>query len=336
MGSIELKDILRRTITSAMAAVVIAACAAVPQINASADTENNNNYDYNYTDSTDDQTESVQTDETSSSESGTGKNEVIIRRKYVNVGKVTIRGEIKYNTGETHPWGAQTSSIKVRWLPVDNAENYEVWVQGGQYKSWTKVKTLVAGKHAFTVKNLNRDTAYKFKVRASASGCYGSFSDVQTLRTARIDFDKAGWEAMCRIVYHEVGGVNDSMWNEPIVHVADCIVNQYEAAKYLDDPTWAPYYRNYTSIQNIIYYSGGFMSDAGLAADGATYANTTNLVRNAVYGAVYDKIKVDSIPHDRNVYFWCNTYYCPSGYKVGYVYSIPWGGWFSIWREYWG
>lgn len=316
MGNNEIKNVMKRTFTAAMAVAMIAVFAAETQMGASA-------------------AEAV--DETEAAELGVdGPNMIIVRRKYVSVDKVKLRGEIKYNNGETHPWGAQTNSLKIRWNAVDRVDNYEVWAYGGQYTKWTKVKTLASDKLAFTVKNLYRDTQYKFKVRASYSGCYGAYSDVQTLKTARIDFDKAGWEAMCRIVYHEVGGVNDKMWNEPIVHVADCIVNQYEGAKYLNDPIWAPYYKNYTSIQNIIYYSGGFMSDAGLAYDGATYANTTELVRNAVYGAVYDKIKVDNIPHDRKVFFWCNTYYYPSSYKVAYAYKIPWGGYFAIWREYWG
>ena len=336
MGSIELKDIIRRTITAAMAAATIASCAAMAPVSAYAAEDGTDTFEgYAYSEETADAAAEELTEETAEV-SGMVRSDVVIRRKYVNVEKVTIRGEIKYDNGNTHPWGAQTNSIKVRWLPVTNAETYEVWVQGGQYKSWTKVKTLKTGQHAYTVKNLKRDTTYKFKVRASASGCYGAYSDVQTLKTGRIDFDEAGWQAMCRIVYHEVGGVNDPMWNEPIVHVADCIVNQYEAAKYLNDPTWAPYYKNYNSVQDIIYKSGGFMSDAGLTADGATYGKTTTIVRNAVYGAVYDKIKVDSIAHDRKIYFWCNTYSYPSSYKVAYVYGIPWGGYFSIWREYWG
>ncbi len=342
MGSIQFKSILRRTITAAMSAAIIAGCAAVPQLSAyAAEAETETGTEVS-TEVTDEVTESA-ADEAADSEAladgaaaSKSADQAIIMKKYVTVGKVKLRGEIKYNTGDTHPWGAQTNSMKIRWNAVDNAAYYEVWVMGGQYSKWTKVKKLDADKKAFTVKDLNRDTTYKFKVRAASTSCYGAFSDVQTLRTARMDFDIGGWQAMCRIVYHEVGGVNDPMWNEPIVHVADCIVNQYEAAKYLYDPMWSAYYRNYTSIQNIIYYSGGFMSDWGLAADGATYANTTELVRNAVYGAVYDKVKVDSIPHDRNVYFWCNTYYYPSSYKVAYTYRIPWGGYFAIWREYWG
>jgi hypothetical protein len=45
---------------------------------------------------------------------------------------------------------------------------------------------------------------------------------------------------------------------------------------------------------------------------------------------------VSGIKHNRSIYYWQNTSYKPSGSKVAYVYPIPWGGYFSIWREYWG
>lgn len=249
---------------------------------------------------------------------------------------VTLKGEIKYDNGNTHPWGKQTNAIKIRWNPVEGAENFQVWVKGGDYKAWTKVKTTRGTSYAYTVTGLDRDTEYSFKVRATVPGYCGPFSSVQKLKTGRMDFDEAGWKAMCRIVYHEVGQCSGSMWDEPIVHVADCVVNQYEAAKYLNDPTWSPYYRRYDSVQSIIYTSGGFMSDRGLAADGATYARVDTRVKLAVYGAVYDKIKIGDIKHDRNVFFWCNRSYCPTGSKVAYTYRIPWGGYFAIWRQYWG
>lgn len=249
---------------------------------------------------------------------------------------VTLKDETKYNNDNTHPWGSQTDSINVRWSAVEGAERYQIWVKGGQYKSWTKAKTVFADNLAYTVKNLKRDTEYSFKVRAVATGEYGPFSQVQKISTARIDFDEAGWQAICRIVYHEVGKVNDKMWNEPIVHVADCVINRYEAAKYLDDPTWAPHYRRFSTVQGMIYSSGEFMSDWGLAADGASYANVSSKVKNAAYGAIYDKATVDDIEHDRDVTFWCNRWYCPSGSKVAYTYKIPWGGYFVIWNEYWG
>lgn len=253
----------------------------------------------------------------------------------VVLAKTKLKSETKFNNGNTHPYNHQTSRITVRWNAVEGAERYQIYAKGGSYKTYTKVKTVFADKTSYTVKNLQRDTAYKFKVRAIATGVKGEFSDVQTVRTARIDFDAAGWQAMCRIVYHEVGGINDSMWDAPIVHVADCVVNQYEAAKYLNDPLWAPYYRNYKNIQSIIYTSGGFMSDYGLARDGATYERCTSKVKSAVYGAVYNKVTVSGIGHDKNIYYWCNTGYKPSSSKVAYVYKIPWG-YFNIWREYWG
>ncbi|MGN0634319.1 MAG: fibronectin type III domain-containing protein [Oscillospiraceae bacterium] len=253
----------------------------------------------------------------------------------VVLAKTTLKSETKFSNGNTHPFNYQTSRLKIRWEPVEGAERYQIYVKGGDFKTYTKVKTVLGDKTAYTVKDLKRNTGYKFKVRAIADGVKGEFSDAQFLRTARIDFDAAGWQAMCRIVYHEVGGINDSMWDAPIVHVADCVVNQYEAAKYLNDPLWAPYYRNYNNIQSIIYTSGGFMSDYGLASDGATYAKCTSKVKMAVYGAVYNKVTVSGIKHDKNVFYWCNTGYKPSSSKVAYVYRIPWG-YFNIWREYWG
>ena len=348
--------IIRRTMTAVMAAAILATCSAV-SVFADEYTQEGEYYpDNGYVTEQpaeeqpaeeqqpaeqQENTGLVETpaeDETTKADTGliSDSPAVTDEKEEIDLPAVTLRGEIKFNNGNTHPWNYQTSRLRVRWNKVDGAARYQIWCKGGKYTEWTKIKTLLSNHSYYTVKNLDRDTEYSFKVRATVPGHCGPFSEVQTLKTARMDFDEAGWQAMCRIVYHEVGGVNDPMWDEPIVHVADCIVNQYEAAKYLNHPTWAPYYRRYSNIQSIIYQSGGFMSDWGLTRDGATYDRTTTKVRNAVYGAVYDKIKVNKIAHDRNVFFWCNTYYRPTGYKVGYTYRIPWGGWFSIWREYWG
>lgn len=253
--------------------------------------------------------------------------------------QVKLIRETKYSDA-THPYNRQTSAITVNWNAVDNAQKYEVYMKtkqkDGTYGTKWKLMGTTTGETSFTVTGLKRNWSYAFKVRAKASGYKtGKCSKVQKINTARIDYDRAGWKAMCRIVYHEVGGINDSMWDAPIVYVSDCVVNQYEAAKYLNDSLWAPYYRRYSSIQDIIYRSGGFMSDAGLAYDGATYGRVTDKVKKAVYGAVYDKVTVSGIDHDDGVYYWCNTSYRPNSYKVAYSYKIPWG-YFNIWTEYWG
>lgn len=253
--------------------------------------------------------------------------------------QVKLIRETKYSDA-THPYNRQTSAITVNWNAVDNAQKYEVYMKtkqkDGTYGTKWKLMGTTAGETSFTVTGLKRNWSYAFKVRAKASGYKtGKCSKVQKINTARIDYDRAGWKAMCRIVYHEVGGINDSMWDAPIVYVSDCVVNQYEAAKYLNDSLWAPYYRRYSSIQDVIYRSGGFMSDAGLAYDGATYGRVTDKVKKAVYGAVYDKVTVSGIDHDDGVYYWCNTSYRPNSYKVAYSYKIPWG-YFNIWTEYWG
>lgn len=252
------------------------------------------------------------------------------------LGRVTMLKEAKYGNDSTHPYNYQTSRITVSWLPVDNAQQYQIYIKGGKYSAWKRVKTVDASVNSYTVKNLERNTEYAFKIRAKADGYItGQCSPIKKIKTARIDFDKAGWQAMCRIVYHEVGQINDAMWDKPIVYVSDCVVNRYEAAKYLNDPLWAPYYKRYSSVQDIIYRSGGFMSDSGLARDGATYSRCTSKVKLAVYGAVYDKKTVSGISNDDDIFYWSNTSYKPGSYKVAYSYKIPWG-YFNIWSEYWG
>lgn len=241
--------------------------------------------------------------------------------------------EKTYGSGDTHPYKKQTSTLKVNWKSVSGAKKYDVYIMGGQYKTWTKYKTVTTT--SCTVTGLKRTTEYKFKVRAVSGNTYSAFSSVQTLKTARMDYDQAGWEAMCRIVYHEVGQINNSMWDKPIVYVADCVANQYVAAKYTNNKTWAPYYRKYTSVQQVIYNSGGFMSSAALTRDGATYSKVPSKVKLAVWGAVYGKTTYKGIKNDYNVYFWCNRSYKTNSSKIAYSFKIPWG-YFNVWRSYWG
>jgi hypothetical protein len=254
------------------------------------------------------------------------------------VGTVKLMGEVKYSSDATHPYNKQTKALTINWKPVSNATKYQVYIKGGKYTEWKLIKTVAsssAEKISVTIGSLKRNTTYVFKVRGVNGKTVGKFSANQTLKTARIDYDAAGWKAMCRIVYHEVGKINDAMWDKPIVYVSDCVVNRYEAAKYLNDSTWAPFYKNYNSVQSMIYKSGGFMSDAGLKNDGAAYANCTDKVKLAVYGAVYDKTVISGIKNNKKIFFWCNTSYKPSSKKVAYTFTIPWG-YFSIWTSYWG
>lgn len=242
--------------------------------------------------------------------------------------------EKTYESTYTHPYNNQIDTIILHWNKTSGANRYQVFIKGGQYKSWTNYCTTA--NDSVTVKNLNRASGYQFKIRAVYAGnTYSAFSPVQTIRTARINYDKAGWEAMCRIVYHEVGRINDDMWDEPIVYVADCVVNRYVAAKYTNDPTWAPFYKNYSDIQSIIYKSGGFMSDAGLTRDGCDYKNVNEKVKKAVWGATYSTASYKGIENDYNVYYWCNRSYKTTSSKIAYTFKIPWG-YFYIWRSYWG
>lgn len=247
--------------------------------------------------------------------------------------KVKLVSEARFNSGATHPFNHQTSQMNIRWNAVEGADSYQLYVKGGKYAKYTKVADTAD--LSYTVKGLARIKTYKFKVRAVSGGVAGKFSAAQTLRTARINFDKAGWQAMCRIVYHEVGGINDKMWDAPIVHVSDCVVNRFEAAKFLDDSTWAPYYASYKNVQSMIYNSGDFMSDAGLARDGATYSNCTRTVKLGVYGALYSKVTLSGEKPSKKVFFWSNTSYKPNSRKIAYSYKIPWG-YFNVWKEYWG
>lgn len=256
--------------------------------------------------------------------------------KKVSLSKPKLISATRYENSDTHPFNKQTNTLVVRWNAVKNAKQYQVYVKGGKYKNWTKYKTVNAKYTKCTVTGLKRATEYTFKVRAVNGTSYSAFSGNQLLKTARMDFDRAGWEAMCRIVYHEVGQINNSTWDKPMVYVSDCIVNRYSAAKYYSGSNaWKSSYRNYSNIQSIIYNSGGFMSSAGLTRDGATYARVPARVKNAVYSAVYDVTSYKGIKHDYDIYFWSNTSYRPNSYKVAYSYRIPWG-YFNIWRSYWG
>ena len=233
----------------------------------------------------------------------------------------------------THPYNRQTNQIVVHWTPVKGATKYRLYIKGGKYKKWTSYRKVADTK--CTVSGLSRSTQYSFKVKALNTKASSDFSGVQKLSTARMNFDKAGWEAMCRIVYHEVGMINTAMWDKPIVYVADCVVNRYVQAKYLNHPTWAPFYRGYSNIQSVIYSSGGFMSSEQLARDGASYYNVPLRVKKAVVGAVYGCTTYKGIQNDYNVFYWCNRSYKQNSSKIAYSFRIPWG-YFNVWRSYWG
>lgn len=238
-----------------------------------------------------------------------------------------------FDTDYTHPYNRQTSQITLHWNSVKGASKYQIYVLGGKYKKYTLVKTASGNKA--TVTGLSRSKAYKFKIRAVSGKKVSDFSKVQTIHTARIDFDAAGWQAMCRIVYHEVGKIDDPMWDKPIVYVSDCVVNRYAQAKYGNHPLWAPFYKNYKSVQDVIYYSGGFMSSAQLTSEGAAYKNVPAKVKKAVLGAVYNVTMYKGIKNDNSVYYWCNRSYKSYGSGIAYQFRIPWG-YFNVWRTYWG
>ena len=242
--------------------------------------------------------------------------------------------ESTYESSYTHPYNRQIDTIVLHWNKTAGANRYQVYISGGNYSGWTRYCTTSL--NMVTVKSLKRATTYRFKVRAIYGGnTYSAFSPVQSIKTARMNYDKAGWEAMCRIVYHEVGRINDDMWDKPIVYVSDCVANRFVSAKYGNDPLWTPYYKNYYDIQSIIYKSGGFMSDYGLSRDGCNYCNVPEKVKLAVWGAVYALPSYKGIQNDYSVYYWCNRSYYTSSSKIAYSFKIPWG-YFSIWRSYWG
>ena len=244
-------------------------------------------------------------------------------------------GEYKYDTGYTHPYNAQTNQLILHWKPVKGATAYHVYIRGGNGK-YPKYKRIGATtKTDYRVKGLDRATSYRFVVRAQNSAGLSGLSNSQLLKTARFNFDQEDWEALCRITYHEVGGIEGSFWDKPIVYVADCCVNQITVAKFTYNPIWTPYYARYSKLSQIIYNSGGFMSSAGLARDGATYSRVPQRVKTACYGACYAKTELNGIANDLNIFFWCNRSYYTSSSKIGYSFKIPWG-YFYIWRQYWG
>ncbi len=251
----------------------------------------------------------------------------------ITIAKPTMVAEKKYDSGATHPYNKQTNTIIIDWNDLANANRYHVYIKGGKYKDWTKYDTVKAS--TCTVTGLQRDTVYYFKVRGINGSYNGPFSNVQQMKTARMDYDYAGWQAMCRIVYHEVGQMSGSMWDKPIVYVSDCVVNRYVAAKYTNDKTWSSYYKKYNSIQDVIYKSGNFMSDARLTKDGATYNKVPERVKTALFGSLYAFSALNSIKNDYNIYYWSNSSYRKSDSRIAYSFKIPWG-YFYVWRTYWG
>ena len=245
-----------------------------------------------------------------------------------------ITPERTYDTDYTHPYNNQTRQIKIHWNAVSGAKKYMVYVKNGQYSNWTNVTTTLATE--CTVSGLNRDTMYSFAVQAvDANNKTSGLSAAVNIKTARMDYSAAGWQAMCRIVYHEVGGAAGSMWDKPIVYVADCVTNQYVCAKYTYQGIWSKYYSRYPNIESVIYTSGGFLSDAGLTARGATYSRVTERVKKAVWGATYGITYYNGIANDYNIFYWCNSSVAKSDSRIAYGFKIPWG-YMYIWRQYWG
>ncbi len=248
--------------------------------------------------------------------------------------KPVIAPEKTYDTDYTHPYGSQTKQIKLHWSAVPGAAKYMVYAKNGQYSDWTNV--VYTAETECTVSGLNRDTEYAFAVQAiDAGGKTSQLSDAMNIKTARMDYSAAGWQAMCRIVYHEVGGSSGSMWDQPIVYVADCVVNQYVCAKYTNQGNWAKYYSAYPSVESVIYTSGGFMSDAGLTSRGVTYSTVNDRVKKAVWGAAYGITYYNGIANDYNVFYWCASASVQSDSRIAYGFQIPWG-YMYIWRQYWG
>ena len=252
------------------------------------------------------------------------------------VAKPVMQAEKTYETDYTHPWNKQTNQITVHWNAANNAEKYMVFVFGGQYKAWTEIATTAALQ--YTATGLKRDTSYTFMVKAvGADGAVSEYSAPVVIKTARMDYSVAGWQAMCRIVYHEVGGAAGSFWDRPIVYVADCVANQYVCAKYTHQGSWSAYYRRFPNIESIIYQSGGFASSATLSARGANYSNVSRRVKLAVWGATYGVTTYKNIANDYNIFFW-NSSYGPvaRSSKLGYSFKSPFGNYVNIWRKFWG
>ena len=77
------------------------------------------------------------------------------------------------------------------------------------------------------------------------------------------------------------------------------------------------------------------MSDANLARRGATYQRVPEKVKKAVWGAVYGVTFYNNIANDYNIFYWCNSAKAQSSSKIGYGFTLPWGGYMYIWRQYW-
>ena len=246
----------------------------------------------------------------------------------------TITAEKKYDSAATHPYNKQTNTIIVDWNDVKNAKKYELYIKGGKYSSYTKYKTVTNS--TCSVTGLKRCTNYKFKVRAVNGSVKSEFSPVVTIKTARMDFDQRGWEAFCRVVTHEVGGMSGDLWDKPIVYASDCIANAYTYAKYTNHPIWTPYFRKYNSIQEVLYTSGGYISEAGLARRGVYYSSVPEKVKQAVYGAIYCKAAYKGICNNFSIFWWCNTSTKVTSSKVSYCFKLPWGGYACFWNQYWG
>lgn len=247
--------------------------------------------------------------------------------------KPTLIAEQTYEGAATHPYNAQTNTIIVRWNKVKNAEKYYVYIKGGKYDGYKRIKTTTAT--SYKVTGLDRGTEYSFIIRAVNGSVQSKNSAAQKISTAVMDYDEAGYQAMCRIVYHEVGRISTNAWDKPIVYVADCIVNRYVAAKYTNDKVWANYYKKYKNVQSIIYNSGNFMTSARLTADGCTYGKVNKRVKVGVWGALYNLPALHGVKNDGTVYYWCNRSYKSNDSRIAYSFKIPWG-YFNVWREYWG
>lgn len=245
-----------------------------------------------------------------------------------------ITPEYKYDSAATHPYNKQTNTIVVDWSDVKNAQKYELYIQGGKYTTYTKYKTTTAS--SCTVTGLDRCTNYKFKVRSVNGLSKSSFSSVVTIKTARMDYDQRGWEAICKVVTHEVGGMQGDIWDKPIVYAADCIANAYTYAKYTNHPIWTPYFKRYNSIQDVLYKSGGYISEQALTYRGVTYNKVPEKVKLACYGALYCKAAYKGINNNFSIFWWRTTSYKVNSSKVSYSVALPWGGYACFYNQYWG
>lgn len=73
-----------------------------------------------------------------------------------------------------------SSSLKLSWKKVSSAAEYEV-LKSSDKKEWTKIKTLT--QNSYTVKNLDANTKYYFKIRAVNSTGKGTASSCIAVKT---------------------------------------------------------------------------------------------------------------------------------------------------------